>query len=272
MSNKKTLRTTGNGNPVFENRNKAYGAYQLRRSYEKRLTIGLISTVSFFILALWGMGKITPGTMIDEIVRGGGGVSGPKVDTTEIVLMNPDELDIQTDHPKADPNTIPEVTPRVVDNVDTIQHKPTGDKMAMASVGGQGGSGLGDPGSIGTIPNPFAGGKAPLIKRPNIDEPYRQTYDVAPSYPGGTEAYQRYVNDHVNSSIAEMTDGASGKIVLNLSIDEEGNVTNVEVIKGINSIYDREIVRVLKTTKWNPATTDGRPIRVKCGTTILVHM
>jgi TonB family protein len=69
-----------------------------------------------------------------------------------------------------------------------------------------------------------------------------------------------------------MAFGASGKIVLNLSIDEEGNVVNVEVVKGINSIYDREVVRVLKTTKWNPGTLGGKPARVKCGTTILVHM
>lgn len=55
-----------------------------------------------------------------------------------------------------------------------------------------------------------------------------------------------------------------GQVVVGFVIEENGTITNVHVLNGVDPLLDKEAVRVIKSMpKWNPGTQDGKPVRVK---------
>ena len=53
-----------------------------------------------------------------------------------------------------------------------------------------------------------------------------------------------------------------GVVILETVIDEQGNVTDAKVLKGLPMGLDRQAVEAVKTWKFKPATRDGRPVPV----------
>jgi protein TonB len=265
MSDKKNLETPDSVNPVFENKNKAYGAYQLRRSYEKRLTAGLLSTVSFFILLLLGFMKFSPDAV--GIVIGDPGAVPHKGNKTIVEPLDPGKIQIIPNEEVSDGRIV--VTKKEPKKQDTTKHT----MLAMSSTPGlRTGSGTGI-GSLAGSDGSMIKVKAPPLKyTPDPETIFSQTYDDPPHFPGGHDAYQAYVDSHINFPFGDDIT-RSGKIVLSLNIDQEGNIVDVSVLKGIGYGYDEEAVRVIKSMpKWVPGKINGEPARVKCTTTILVHM
>jgi TonB family protein len=54
----------------------------------------------------------------------------------------------------------------------------------------------------------------------------------------------------------------TGVVILEAIIDEQGNVTNVNVLKGLPMGLDRAAVEAVQTWKFKPATFEGRPVKV----------
>jgi len=54
-----------------------------------------------------------------------------------------------------------------------------------------------------------------------------------------------------------------GKVFVEFVVDEEGNLGNLKVVKGIGSGCDEEAMRILKLTKWKPGKQRGVPVKVR---------
>jgi len=78
---------------LFRNKNKGYGAYELRRNYDKRLTVAFLVTVSFFIALLIGLGKLP--NPIKHFV-----IAYPKNDTDSGINIIRIHKDLVLVHPK----------------------------------------------------------------------------------------------------------------------------------------------------------------------------
>jgi len=57
-------------------------------------------------------------------------------------------------------------------------------------------------------------------------------------------------------------DRVTGVVILEAIIDEQGNVTDVKVLKGLPAGLDQAAVKAVETWKFRPATLDGRPVPV----------
>ncbi len=57
-------------------------------------------------------------------------------------------------------------------------------------------------------------------------------------------------------------DRVTGVVILEAVIDEQGNVTDVKVLKGLPAGLDQAAVKAVESWKFNPATLDGRPVPV----------
>ncbi|UKK53251.1 energy transducer TonB [Prevotella sp. E2-28] len=92
----------------------------------------------------------------------------------------------------------------------------------------------------------------------------RDDVDQLPEFPGGLEAYVKFMQDNLNYPKECEEKGEEGRVLVEVLIDKEGNVTNVELKKSVNELLDAEALRVVKSMpKWTPGQDGGEAVDVK---------
>lgn len=92
----------------------------------------------------------------------------------------------------------------------------------------------------------------------------RDDVDLLPEFPGGLEAYVKFMQDNLNYPKECEEKGEEGRVLVEVLIDKEGNVTNVELKKSVNELLDAEALRVVKSMpKWTPGQDGGEAVDVK---------
>jgi periplasmic protein TonB len=87
--------------------------------------------------------------------------------------------------------------------------------------------------------------------------------EVEAEYPGGTAAWQRYLNKNMRFPVDSIDNETQGSVVVRFVVDEAGNVCDVEAVNG-SAALAAEAVRVIKQSgKWIPAKqfSTGRCVR-----------
>lgn len=88
--------------------------------------------------------------------------------------------------------------------------------------------------------------------------------DEMPQYPGGMDALKQYLKDNVQYPDAAIKEHIQGSVLIGFVVTENGNVSNVEVLKGLSPEINYEAIRVIRTMpKWIPGTKDGKNISLK---------
>ena len=85
-------------------------------------------------------------------------------------------------------------------------------------------------------------------------------------FPGGKEAYIKYIKDSYSSSKKDYISGqgAGGVGVYSYVIDRKGNVKDVKIVQPVSTYIDVTVVRIIKKMpKWKPATLNGKPVDVE---------
>lgn len=82
-----------------------------------------------------------------------------------------------------------------------------------------------------------------------------------PSYPGGTDALNEFIQKNLTYPEEARKAGLEGTVIVTYIIDVNGKVTNPKVIRGIQLDMDKEALRVTNLIKgWKPASQGGRPV------------
>ncbi|MCM1503505.1 MAG: energy transducer TonB [Bacteroidales bacterium] len=91
-----------------------------------------------------------------------------------------------------------------------------------------------------------------------------QEVDEKPSFMGGdANAFSRWVNERLIYPEIAKNNGAQGCVTLQFTVNADGTVSDVKVIRGVEPSLDKEAVRVVsKSPKWIPGKKDGRYVRV----------
>jgi protein TonB len=85
-----------------------------------------------------------------------------------------------------------------------------------------------------------------------------------PEFPGGEQAFILYLTSHVRYLPNARIKGISGQVVCSFVINKEGKVSEVTVIKGLETSLDMESVRVIKSMPdWKPGKNKNKPVSVK---------
>lgn len=78
------------------------------------------------------------------------------------------------------------------------------------------------------------------------------------------EGFREYVNANMVYPTEAQNNGISGKVILEFTIDEQGDLTDAKVMRPIDPLLDAEALRVVKTSpKWTPGTQRGQTVKVK---------
>jgi protein TonB len=237
---------------LFDNRNKLYGAYALRKGYNNRLFMALgisLSTILLFIL----LSKI-PGSP-GPIVHTGGG--------DELVVDHVIPPDIK----RVDP-IIPKrvILPQVkTANLSTIDIKE--DKLVHTTVADQATlkiSAISNVNLDGVIPKDIAVIKVPEATVPVKDDPKpaasSNIVQKEPEFPGGEQAWLNFLQKNLVAP-GELEAGDKKTVAIRFQVSPEGVVTNFEVMQSAGRAYDNEVIRVLrKMPRWKPAIQNGQPV------------
>jgi Ca-activated chloride channel family protein len=100
-------------------------------------------------------------------------------------------------------------------------------------------------------------------------ETKQEEYDIyyvaekMPEYTGGIEAFKKYVRDHIQLPEGLQNKNITGRIFVQFTIDTDGSVTDIKILRGLHQLLDNEVIRVIKLSpKWKPGTQNGRPVKV----------
>ena len=245
---------------LFEGRNKEYGAYDLRKTYNGRLLKSIAVTGTVILLVF--VGGMVSG-------RGTGKVAAapPVTDVTIDNVKLPDPEPIppapKIEQPKVE---MIKVTPPLIvpdEKVKPDEHPPTVEEQDNAKIGPVTEHGIADDGIVAP---PASTGNTGVVeappKRSDDDEIFR-TVEIESMYPTGTEGWRRFLNKNLHYPEEAQNIEVQGVVMVQFIVDEKGNVSNVQAVSGPETGGLREeAVRVIKKSgNWTAAIQNGRQVK-----------
>ena len=247
---------------IFEDRNKEYGAYDLRKTYNKRLIKALFGTAIAILLLFAGyfLSNLSGGSKKAQLVVQDVQLEDVKEDKKNEPPPPPP--------PKVEPPKVEMAKftpPKIVKDEEVKQDEkpPEQEKLEDTKIGTVNQEGVKDEGI--TAPPASDAGKG-VVEAPKETEDYDKTFtkvEIESSYPGGMPAWQRYLNKNLHYPDEAMNNELQGTVLVKFIVDKEGNVSEVEAISGPEQGGLREeAVRVIKKSgKWTPAIQNGRQVK-----------
>ncbi|MBN9298863.1 MAG: energy transducer TonB [Filimonas sp.] len=259
---------------IFENKNKSYGAYELRKTYNKRLVLALGGTMAFCLLFFLSMafGSRKKGT-----------VELPP--TIEVTLANePNKKEPDPVKPQPVPQqqvvqqTVRVTVPRIVpnDQVKPEDQMKTVDEMDNVKIDVVDREGIKGDLVGSAIPEPKGTGigTAEVKKEEDYTTEFK-TVQIQAKFPGGDAEWRKFLERNLNSSTPVDNGAPSGKytVIVSFLVDKDGNISEVKAENDPGYGTATEAVRVIKKgPKWIPAVQNGRNViyRQKQGITFRV--
>lgn len=84
-----------------------------------------------------------------------------------------------------------------------------------------------------------------------------------PQFPGGETALMKFIVDNIKYPEAARNKGIQGRVMLKFVVTANGNIDQVEVVRGVDPLLDQEAIRVIKMMPlWTPGRQGGKAVNV----------
>lgn len=88
------------------------------------------------------------------------------------------------------------------------------------------------------------------------------TVERQPFYYGGLEAMQKWIAEHIQYPTEAIESQTEGKVIVEFIVDENGNVTDPQILKGLTLELNNEAMRLVKEMPdWRPGTVNGEAVK-----------
>jgi protein TonB len=233
---------------VFENRNKEYGAYKLRKKYNRNVLIGCL--IGIFLLST--------AIIIPYLNTKAAENRAKKAERqVEIKMENLDKPAEQIAPPPPPPPPPPDVLqqakyvpPVVVDSV-----KPEDNVQLMSA----------DQAQV-EVQNQEVEEVQVVTEEVQEEDPEAEPFVVVeemPMFPGGEAALLLYISEHTQYPEVAKENNIQGKVIIRFCVTSKGGVDKVEILKGVDPELDKEAIRVVKTLPaFKPGKQGGKPVPV----------
>lgn len=248
---------------IFEDRNKDYGAYELRKTYNRRITRALIITASIAALAL--LGSVLSSSLKSK--------KDGKVKMQEVTLQ-----DIKQEEekkvippppppPKVEPPKVEmkQFTPPVIKKDEEVEKPPPPqEELKDVKIAEINQEGIKDD-NIAT-PVVIDEGKQ-IIEEKKEDPDENKIFDkveIEAAFPGGDSKWRRYLETNCNGQVATDNGAPEGTYttIIQFVVDKEGNISDVRPMTNHGYGMEEEAMRVIKKgPKWTPAIQNGRSVK-----------
>jgi periplasmic protein TonB len=233
---------------VFEIRNKEYGAYKLRKKYNRNVLISLL--IGIFIL---GTAVITPYISAKAAEN-----SRKRAERVVAITMENLNTPAQQAPPPPPPPPPPEavqqsryVPPVVVDSVkpeenvrllsadqanNEVKNEQVVEEVVQAKEEVQ---------EVEADPEPFV------------------VVEEQPVFPGGEAALLTYIGEHTNYPELAKENNIQGRVIVRFCVSSKGAVNQISILKGVDPELDKEAMRVVSTLPtFKPGKQGGKPVPV----------
>lgn len=256
---------------MFENRNKEYGAYVLRRQTGRRNVAAILAVLLLFACVMVYMvaknaydeyqkthqvhDQVTELTNMKQEKK-----KEAKVERKEIVKQQ--EVEKVVEKVKSSVK----FTAPVIKNDDEVKPEDemkTQEEIMDSKVA------VGFANVVGNDEN----GEVLKAKEVIATEPVKpkeeenKVFDVVeqmPSFPGGTGALMKFLNENIHYPVVAQENGVQGRVVISFVVERDGHITDVQVARSVDPSLDKEAQRVVKSMpKWIPGKQNGSAVRVK---------
>jgi protein TonB len=242
---------------LFDNRNKNYGAYDLRKHYNNRLTRSLLIMLggalvlsAFSLIPSKEMYSTTPVVISDPSL---GHVEPPK---------QPDPVKVETK--PVQPKT---PTAKLTSRISFTNKKDTADDLnrdlSNIAIGGTntlvtgsggpyiGGTGGGIVETLRVNPDPVVPDRSPV-----------ETAEIMPSFPGGMAALRKFLERNLQTP-NDMEPGEEVEVKVKFVVGYDGKLQSFLTVKDGGTAYNNEVLRVLrKMPDWIPGKSNGENVAV----------
>jgi len=237
---------------VFEHRNKTYGAYILRKLYNKNMTRGLILAVIILIAGL-----AYPLASSYYAQKRAGYVE--KAASAEFIDMDKPKEEAPPPPPPPPPppaaleQKVKFVAPIVtteevvedadIFNQDDLAQTTTNEAVAIEEI--------------------VVETKVEVIE---VEESKKEVFTIVeemPAFPGGEAERNKFLAENIQYPQQATENGIQGTVYVSFVVDSKGNVTDVKILRGIGGGCDEEALRVVRMMpKWHPGKQNGKNVRV----------
>lgn len=250
-----SLKATNWDDIIFENRNRGYGAYTLRKIYWRRVATGLGIT----ILAV-GLALAYP--KIAELFEEEQQDEEPVLQTikyTDLAPPPPIDKNIppppKLDVPPPVKTVIKFLPPKVTDKeVVEEEEMPTQEEIKQNDVGAENIEGAADI----TFEEPVA-----QVTQPEEDVIFT-VVEQQPEFEGGYAEMMKFLKKNIRYPAKAQRMNIEGTVYVGFIVDNHGNISAVDIIKSLDPDCDKEAMRVVKLMPpWKPGKQNGKAVKVK---------
>jgi len=237
---------------LFDNRNKQYGAYALRKNYNNRLSLALaISLSSLLLVFLLSRLHGTTASVKHEN------------DKSEIVIDHVIPPDIKKPEHRIPIRSVPTpvvrervfVTPVIKEDKLVDNPMPDRSEFLTSLISNINKDGM-DASHIPIIKESVP---ATLKEEPKLSSEFLP-FEREPEFPGGQTAWLNFLQKNLIAP-DQLEPGDKKMVSIRFHVSAEGTVTSFEIIQSAGKIFDNEVIRVLKKMpKWKPAIQNGQPV------------
>jgi len=242
---------------VFNGRNKAYGAYELRSKNGSNAGRALLYGAIFFVFV------ISLPTIINKI-EGFIPKAQPKVKITDIVLTPPPPDPKKPPPPPPEPprpkNDVVKFPPPVVKPAEEVKEEPPAQKDLVKADPGQQNI-KGNPDADIVIAEPVGTSDVKAVTE-DANKIY-ESVENEPEFPGGIEKFYAYLGKAIRYPAVDRENNVTGKVFVSFVVEVDGSLTQVKAVRGPSQTLQDEAARAVKASPhWKPGIQNGRKVRV----------
>src|SRR5215831_11776721 len=246
---------------IFEDRNKDYGAYNLRKTYNQRVLKALIITASIAVLALLG-------SLLAKAFQN----KNNNVIQHEITLQDIKEEEKKPDIPPPPPPKPPPppqvemakfTPPKIVKDEEVKEVIKENKELDSTKIDVKNVEGVKD--AEIAAPSEVDQGKQVIEEKKDDDEnKIFEKVEIEASFPGGDAAWKKFLERNLRADVATENGAPAGQytVWVQFVVDKEGNVSDVKALTSHGYGMEDEAVRVIKKgPQWKPAIQNGRNVK-----------
>ena len=245
---------------LFEGRNKDYGAYELRKTYNRRIRKAMFVTGG--VVGLMCIGYFVAGRNNSK--------SAPLPEVQDIELANVKEPDKPL--PLPPPPKVPQqqvamkqfTTPIIVKTeVPPDEKPPVQDDLDQVKIGTVNQEGVKDDGIAAPPVGDGGKGVVEAPKKQDDDDGLFTKVEIESSFPGGVQAWARFLHKNLRYPDEAMSTETQGPVMVQFIVDRDGHISDAVAISGPeNGGLREEAIRVIKKSgQWTPAVQNGRYVK-----------
>lgn len=251
---------------VFQDRNKVYGAYQLRRTTGKRNMWSMVFVAAVAALAYVGLAAYNSyqeaqkakfeaemeASLLDakKEAKVEKKTETPKVEQVQKVEKVKSSIAFTPPVIKKDSEVKPEEEMKTQDEL----------KETKTAIGAFDVKGNDDAG--GTVLKAVEEIAAPEPPKQQEEEQNKifEVVEQQPSFPGGS--VNGWLAEHIKYPVVAAENGIQGRVVVQFVVEKDGSVSQVRVVRGVDPSLDKEAQRVISSMpKWIPGKQNGVSVR-----------